>query len=183
MGKIASLTAAALLAMAGTAASAATITFDGMSSGTNVQTGDFVFSDLRVVSGNCAAGRCGAENDNESTVLSTISGSVFDVSSMWFQLLGRGNGNAMTLSTDKNTIGYDFASPNYQHNTGYTLNLADAMFNGDFSGISWLSIATSGGGNIRFDNLQVAPVPLPAAGLMLLAGVGGLAALRRRKAA
>ena len=34
-------------------------------------------------------------------------------------------------------------------------------------------------GNINFDRANV--VPLPATGLMLLAGIGGLAGLRRRK--
>ena len=33
------------------------------------------------------------------------------------------------------------------------------------------------------DNVSVSPVPVPAAGLMLLGGLGGLAALRRRKRA
>lgn len=39
------------------------------------------------------------------------------------------------------------------------------------------------GDGFDVDFISVAPVPLPAAGLMLLAGVGGLAAMRRRKKA
>ena len=37
--------------------------------------------------------------------------------------------------------------------------------------------------NINVSSISPAPVPLPAAGLMLLAGLGGLAAVRRRKGA
>jgi hypothetical protein len=39
-----------------------------------------------------------------------------------------------------------------------------------------------GNSNITFFDSEVAPIPLPAAGLMLAGAVGGLAALRRRKA-
>lgn len=41
-------------------------------------------------------------------------------------------------------------------------------------------------GNPRFDNIdvtEVVPVPLPAARVVLLAGIGGLAVVRRRKRA
>jgi len=49
------------------------------------------------------------------------------------------------------------------------------------------NFTTSGGTDFKLndgfsiDGLQVAAVPLPAAGLLLLGGLGGLAALRRRK--
>lgn len=38
-------------------------------------------------------------------------------------------------------------------------------------------------GNLRFDDLDVAPVPLPAAGVLLIAGLDGFALVRRRKQA
>ena len=40
---------------------------------------------------------------------------------------------------------------------------------------------TYGLSNLTFFDTSVAPIPLPAAGWMLLAGIGGLAAARRRK--
>ncbi len=43
------------------------------------------------------------------------------------------------------------------------------------------SLTFNFGGSGAIDNLQVSAVPLPAPALMLLAGLGGLAALRRRK--
>jgi hypothetical protein len=43
--------------------------------------------------------------------------------------------------------------------------------------------SSQGGSYAKYTAPQIAPVPLPAAGLMLLGALGGLAALRRRKAA
>ena len=57
----------------------------------------------------------------------------------------------------------------------------------DFTGIYSLEFDNTGNGNIRVDDLgltyddPMAPVPVPAAGLMLLTALGGAAALRRRK--
>jgi hypothetical protein len=50
----------------------------------------------------------------------------------------------------------------------------------------WLTVSWTGEpavGQSALLNVEVAPVPVPAAGLMLVAGLGGLAALKRRKKA
>ena len=55
----------------------------------------------------------------------------------------------------------------------------------DFTGFSYqtqsITVALTGSG--AFDNLQLAPVPVPASAALLLGGLGGLALMRRRKAA
>ena len=61
------------------------------------------------------------------------------------------------------------------------------MFGDAFADVSSVLFTTGGGGNVRIDNLSAtptpAPVPLPAAAWLLLAGIGTLAAVRRRSAA
>jgi hypothetical protein len=59
----------------------------------------------------------------------------------------------------------------------------DKKLDSMFAGVSTLSVETSDktdGGEL--DDV-ISPVPVPAAGLMLLAGLGGLAAMRRRNRA
>lgn len=77
----------------------------------------------------------------------------------------------------------------YDHNDGYTF---DASLNALFQNITYISFIMANTGNGRVDDIALtyddgsqppAPVPLPAAGLMLAGALGGLTALRRRKAA
>jgi len=62
-------------------------------------------------------------------------------------------------------------------NYGYVIGLGD--FGLDIGRAIWTS---AGDANARLDNLVVSEVPLPAAGWLLLGGLGGIAAFRRRKA-
>lgn len=65
----------------------------------------------------------------------------------------------------------------FTYTGGPVLDLGGAMS-------SALSISNTGAvGQFRVSSVDVAPVPLPAAGWMLLAGVGGMIALRRRQKA
>ena len=177
-------------------ASAATIDFtDAQAQGGGAYSEDgFAFNTMRIVNGNCDAvsGKgCGALNNNETSVLSKVGGGEFSLTSFWYQLLGRGTGgknpvtNTFTLSSNTGGV-LSFMANIVGHNDGgHVVDLSTLAL---FQNVTSLTFSSNKGGNVRLDDLAIyapppAPVPLPAAGLMLLGGIGGLAALRRRKAA
>lgn len=63
-------------------------------------------------------------------------------------------------------------------NYGYVIDLGDWA-----TGIGKAIWSAEGDANARLDDIVVNPIPLPAAGWLLIAGLGGLAAMKRRKAA
>lgn len=60
-------------------------------------------------------------------------------------------------------------------------DIASGAFTSGVASNVWYFARIGRGVNFYIDGLTVEEVPLPAAGLMLLGGLGGLAALRRRK--
>lgn len=181
--------AAIAVAMTMTAGAASAVTTIGFGtnagSGASYSEGGFTFEPFRIVNGNCFDGSCLALNDNETTTMS-LGGDVFSLSSLGFSLLGGGTPNTLTV-TGSNAMSVSFAVGDYGHNNGYHFIdfLADAGFTGLFDDVTSITFATDGGGNIRLDDIgaAVSTVPLPAALPLLLAAIGGLAFVGRRRAA
>jgi hypothetical protein len=176
------LAAAALVAGAGligSAASAATlIDFNGDKTADPYPEDGFSFAPIRIVNGNCIDGGCLALNDNESTGMTyTSAPGLFTLTGLSFKLLGKGTGNALTV-TGSNGTSLSYAVAAYAKNTYHAL-----LFTNEFANVSSVTFSTGGGGNVRVDNLSAtaAPVPLPAAGLLLIGGLGVLGAASRRK--
>ena len=157
----------------------------------------YQFYDARIVGGPCevpGSDKCAALNPHEVTVLTRVDGAAFDFTSIWFYLNGKvGDGtNALAIFDTNNILHrYDLTQPTYDHNTGYTVGL-------DFAGVTSITFESGGicipkprqdtcenKGNARFDTAQLTTttVPVPAAGLMLVAAIGAIGAMRRRKSA
>lgn len=190
---------AVLLAVPGVSASAAVIDFTAASLGTHtgyVEDG-FAFDKVRVVSASCASKakqNCGAENAFRDTTMTRVGGGNFNLNSLWFSIVSPAS--PLKLVSDKGSvtfgIGDILGSLSIEMAKGYVTDLSE---NSAFKNISFLKIVdlslgeTGTGhfkGNLRFDDLdvtEVAPVPLPAAGVLMLAGLGGFAMVRRRKQA
>jgi hypothetical protein len=82
-------------------------------------------------------------------------------------------------------IGENGGGANYISGIVFDVTAAGSLADNPFSGFGVRAQGTTGPSNsIKFRLVEAASsVPLPAAGWLLLAGLGGLAALRRRRAA
>jgi hypothetical protein len=135
----------------------------------------FTFAPARLVNGNCLDGACLALNTNETTTL-TFASSVFDLEAFSFNLLGQPAELTVTSDTGASAV---FGTGEYGFNTYNTVDLGSL-----FEGVTSILFDNTGSGNIRIDNVElsgdVAPIPLPATGLLLLVGIGALTAARKR---
>ena len=158
------------MALADTAG-AATVDF-GTSAGNLASYGEdgFTFAPARLVNGNCLDGACLALNTNETTTL-TFGGSAFTLETFSFSLLGR---PAELTVTGDNGASAVFTTDEYGFNTYNTAVLGPL-----FAGVTSIVFADTGTGNIRIDDVvlsgDIAPAPLPATGLLMLAGLGAFA--------
>ena len=142
-----------------------------------------------IVNGNCATGSapCLGVNKVGAAMLSIAAPLTFSVSSFWFQLLGKKDDLIVTTSNGTMTL----LESLFPHNNGGQVTDVSAL--ALFQNITFISFITNTG-NARVDDIKVtyddgddggepAPVPLPAAGLLLAGALGGLSAFKRRKAA
>lgn len=134
-----------------------------------------------IVQGRCAtdSAPCLGVNSVGAATLSIADPQTFSVSSFWFQLLGKNDDLIVTTSNGMLTL---FEADYGFNDGGQTIDVSD---NALFQNIASLSFLTNEG-NARIDDISVnlpdvAPVPIPASAFLLMAGFGGLAALRRRK--
>lgn len=178
--KVTRLIAGSVLALV-TAGSlqAATIDFTGATNGAPLVTGGFSFDVASIDSGNCGVLKpCLALGPGDSTVMTLVGGGAFDLTSLWFKLLGQPSALVIT-SYDAFDAILQSVSYNPIHNTGDTLTFA-----GLFDGIFKVKFTDTGKGNVRIDDLNataVAAVPLPAAGGLLIAAMAGLGMFGRRR--
>lgn len=191
MNKLFSLAAAACIAGLGivSSAGAVTLNFDGASSDAPLILGEYKIDDARIVNGQCGVDKpCLALNKLETSILTRVDGGIFTLSSIWFYLDGQaskkdGLNDLVVTSTGPAAsirLGQDAADGGYDHNKGYVVDFGD-LFK-DVTSIIFSSYL--GQGNARIDDIVVSspsPVPLPAAGGLLLAAMAGMGMLRRRR--
>ncbi|TCP42138.1 VPLPA-CTERM sorting domain-containing protein [Rhodovulum marinum] len=135
------------------------------------------------------------------TTMTRNGGGTFTLTGFYFDLQGRGS--ELRLVTDKTAAPLVFAvdalapsGTQLYDNYQYLPPLTGSVYNGaignndsyfvmfdlpEFNDVSFVTWSTYQAQNLRIDDILVAPVPLPAAGWLLLAGAGGVAAMTRRK--
>ena len=143
---------------------------------------------------------CSHVNDND-TILIKNATALFDILSATFRFNGEGSGNGILFEGLLGGSVVGSASFLIGASSGFgdaSLSIGSvpikkkvdykALFNSNFAGIDTFRITSSKDGkksaNVRVDDIAgsvPAPVPVPAAGFLLLGALGGLAALRRRR--
>ena len=192
---IKAITTGAFLALAlvfnAAQADAATLDFEDVTASDTFGGGLFQIStdhpsnNPSIVNGNCASGSCLSVRANnqgggETVTISRVGGGTFTVNSFWFQLLGNALNNTLRVTSPL----IDYAQTDFPNNNGgQTVSVA-----GLFDNVTSISFQNINRGGLRIDDLNVtvpdiAPVPLPAAGWMLFAAIGGMAFWRRRATA
>lgn len=187
-----SVASVCFIALAG-ASSAATIDFENDENPDNAVYLQSSFQFTEINGGSISTpSNCGSEclllqNINSGKVykLEHISGLAFDLLSFSFNGTDIGGNPANFVPSDAlfvseaqngGTLFTDTVNGNTMTPTG-TLS--------DFLGVTALYFYSAGNGSARVDdlniNVSVAAVPLPATGLMMLAGLGAFGAMKRRK--
>jgi hypothetical protein len=164
-------------------AQASVIDFEtgGFSGDTFVQNG-FVFTSIKngngpvsIPSGQCIDTKCLNIRNRESVSL-TFTGGAFSLSNFFFNTDGRGSGVIISLTLNGPGQLFSF------NQGGQPFTLAQLV--APFTNVTQIFFRHADNGTVRIDDIGAVPaaVPAPAAGGLLLLGLGGLAALRRRKA-
>ena len=187
-----SILGAVIFAVSVSSVSAATVSIDSAELSATGASGGFTLVGGGVQnSSNCPAERpCIRLNQNEAATLTFNDGDAFTLSSLLFSL----QGTPAQLTVTPNS-GTPFVSSTFQ---GNNVGLATGDLGGDFVDILSVVFTNSGTGTVRIGGFfgegegpmpsdptddPVSEVPLPAGGLLLISGLVGLAAAKRRKTA
>ena len=143
---------------------------------------DQLSGNISVVNGNCASGSClnlRPAGGGETVTLTRSGGGTFSVTQFWFQLLGTALDNTLRITSSSG------ATTDYPASTwGFNDGGQTVMLGSGFEDIVSMTFTNLNRGSIRIDDIEVeyemTPVPLPAAGWLLLVALGGLAAIRRQ---
>jgi hypothetical protein len=118
----------------------------------------------------------GASGLGEITKIAFFLTDVNDVGSMAFSITASDGNTPNTLTNNVSGLPANSGVPNGQLLL-VTMDFSEAV------NLINISMTTGAGDGFGMDGIRVATVPLPAAGLLLLGGLGGLAAMRRRRKA